>query len=678
MNNDIILKSDNQVKLELNKQSSKEIINIDTNLVKPRYGTSIDLKTNKVELNTDKRLLRDQHIPISNKYNISRLHIDSRYRQLEPSNIISNYIILPNNPFSFVQGSNVMTINLGSNNTLYANQFITISDLVPNVITMRNSTMTFKINSTYIYINQINHGFTGNTNTIEITGVTSNNYFIGNIPLSLINKVHTVILIYNNGILDLNNYLLDTGIYCNANITYPNDNYDINVRTLNGIDIKYINSSFPLTNNIQQGYLIVNTVINNNITVILSQVATKTTTSSDYSGNSNIKLGIITSTITGFPNPEFYQYNLKKTYYKVKKIKLVSTEFPNTQLLIKTNINDTLYWQILEDGNNIYSVKIPSGNYDGPSLTNAITNAVNSIPRIFSSILNKDLYYQNCIANISINTNTNIFQMQILANITLTKCIIMSDELYTDGYNRVIIIHPYNYLNVGDTITLSGVIGVKDNTSTSGITYYIPSNIINSTFKIESIVGLNNYILKLPKYNPVQDPTVSSFIVNGGNAINIQFAVAIRLLFNQPNTFGSIFGFKNLGDATSITPFGKIITNQTLYENATNINTVGTINTNLPILNFTTYPYILMVSTLFNNNIKIQDSTGIFAKLFLAGSSDTFIYDQYVQINQDIPAVVSFLNQLEFKFYTPDGNTYNFNGIDHSYTLEIYEELDTL
>jgi hypothetical protein len=230
----------------------------------------------------------------------------------------------------------------------------------------------------------------------------SNNYFIGNIPLSLINKVHKVILIYNNGILDLNNYILDTGIYCNSNITYSNDNYDIYIKTLNGIDIKYINASFPLTNDIQQGYQIVNTISSNSITIKLSQNATKTTTSSDYSGNSNIKLGIISSTITGFPDPEYYQYNLKKTYYKVKKIKLVSTEIPNTQLLIKTNINDKLYWQILEDGDNIYNVKIPSGNYDAPSLTNAITSVINSTARIFSNILNKDLYYQKCIANVSI------------------------------------------------------------------------------------------------------------------------------------------------------------------------------------------------------------------------------------------------------------------------------------
>jgi hypothetical protein len=83
-----------------------------------------------------------------------------------------------------------------------------------------------------------------------------------------------------------------------------------------------------------------------------------------------------------------------------------------------------------------------------------------------------------------------------------------------------------------------------------------------------------------------------------------------------------------------------------------------------------------MVSSLFTPIVNIKDSNGIFAKLFLTGKPGTYIYDQYVQINEDIPKINSSLGILEFKFLTPDGLTYNFNNIDHSYTIEIYEELD--
>jgi len=109
--------------------------------------------------------------------------------------------------------------------------------------------------------------------------------------------------------------------------------------------------------------------------------------------------------------------------------------------------------------------------------------------------------------------------------------------------------------------------------------------------------------------------------------------------------------------------------------NSSNLNSVGLTNNNSPILNFTTFPYILMVSDIFCNNINYKDSTGVFAKLFLTGNPGSIIYDQYIQLIEEIPTAVSFLNEIEFKFLTPKGDQYYFNGQDHSYTLEIYEEL---
>ena len=83
-----------------------------------------------------------------------------------------------------------------------------------------------------------------------------------------------------------------------------------------------------------------------------------------------------------------------------------------------------------------------------------------------------------------------------------------------------------------------------------------------------------------------------------------------------------------------------------------------------------------MVSEIFSSNINYKDSTGVFAKLFLTGNPGSMIYDQYVQLTEILPSAVSSLNSLEFKFLTPDGIPYNFNGQDHSYTLELYEELE--
>jgi hypothetical protein len=83
-----------------------------------------------------------------------------------------------------------------------------------------------------------------------------------------------------------------------------------------------------------------------------------------------------------------------------------------------------------------------------------------------------------------------------------------------------------------------------------------------------------------------------------------------------------------------------------------------------------------MVSGLFSANINYKESTGVFAKLFLTGNPGSIIYDQYIQINEDVPITNSFINEIEFKFLTPNGDLYNFNNSEHSYTLEIYELLE--
>lgn len=685
--NNTFIKTDNQVKLDLNANlnnpnaNSNQLENL--NLTNPRYGTTVDLKTNKVVNVTDKHLTRDKLINSNKKYRITRINVDSRYRNTDPQNIISN-TIKTSNPFQFTANSNILYIKMPTNHGLSVDNFITISNIQPINTILRATSLTFKQNSNIMYINHPNHGFQGTNNIIQISGVINSdplNYFINNIPISIINSKHTVSLITKDNTVDPNNYTIQLDIYSEVDYTYTENNFNVQTLTYNGVNIKYINSSYPITNDIQQGYQIVYESGINYIKVQLSVSATYSTPVNTFIGNNDICIGQITSTINGYANPDYYIFNFK-THYKVKKIKLVSTEFPNTQMLINSmpsNLqNNVFYWQIREDGDYIYSIEIHPGNYDTISLANELTSKINATPRKFGSYLNKDLYNTNCISNIIINPNNNLFSIQISSLITLSKNIMISTETFSDDSKRVIVTHPFHNLNVGDTITISGVIYLMDINNDNTITYYIPDNIINNTFAIDSVIGINNYLIKLPKYNPIIENNNNNRSYAGGNAIIIKFSVTIRLLFNYSNTFGSVLGFNNVGESSSITIYNKIITNNTLYYDATNINSVGMVNYNSPILNFTTYPYILMVSDIFNSTVNYKTSDGVFAKLFLTGNPGSMIYDQYVQINEDISTTISYLSELSFSFLTPDGKPYNFNGQNHSYTIELYELLDTI
>ena len=677
MNNSFLI-TDNEVKLELNnkKTSSKQInaqsiINQDS-----RYGTTIDLKTNKVIDKYDKHTTRDKLFKSTDNYRVSRINVDSRYRDKDPVNIINNYISTAEQ-IIFSPNTNIIKIMMNIGHNLQLNDFITINNLKPLTIIQKPTTLTFKKNSKYLYINHTNHQFVSDNNIIRISNVINidqTNYFINNLPLSVINSEHVVKLINTNGVINPDNYLIDVGIFLNNDYTYTDNNYIIEVLTLNGIHIKYINASYPISNDIQQGYHIITESSTDYIKISLS-ISTTKIFNPIININSDVSIGIITKSINGYPDPEYYKIKFK-SYYNIKKIKLVSTEIPNTEMLVKSNTeykNNALYWQILDDGDYIYNVQISPGNYDAISLQKQLTSKISLITRQFGSYLDVNLYNQYCIPNIIIDSSSNTFSMQILSNIVLSTNINVYNGSYTDSYVRLNITHPYHNLVINDQITITNAVNILH---TDGV-LYIPQTTINQSHNIESIIDINNYIIKLPKYNPTTDGgNTQTNIVNGGNAVNILFPLSIRLLFNYSDTIGKILGYSKLSDPNSITIFNKQITNNTLYVNGSDINSVGIVNLDIAILNFTTYPYILMVSGVFSSNINYKESNGVFAKLFLTGNPGSMIYDQYVQITENVPITNAFINEIEFKFLTPDGNLYNFNGQDHSYTLEIYEQLE--
>ncbi len=693
-NNDVLLKlNENKVAKSKNSIQTQYIDQTSSRTdIVPRYGVAVDLKTNKPINIQDKYLQRDQQFKSNSdinsdtnpnpnpnkKFRISRINVDSRYRNKDPKNVIEKFITL-SNPFILTPNSNQIRINMPLNHGFNTDDYITITNIIPEKITLRASSLTLKKNSSYLYINHANHGFFGSNNLIRISNIQNANptdYFIGNIPLSIINSTHNIILIETNGVLDYDNYMIDLKIYSNNDYNYTENSFDIEILTLNGIHIKYINASYPIDNNVLQGYHIVKEVSPRYIKIEVGALANNMDCSKAL-GNNDIIIGLIKSTISGYPEPDFYKFELKKTYYKVKKIKLVSTEIPNTEMLVKTapsNLkNNTLYWQIQEDGEYTYSIDIMPGNYDAESLMYELVTRISKVKRRFGSYLDTNLYTEYCIPKIILNPFNNLFSIQIMSHIILEKNVSLINSTYTDGFRRIVLTHPNHNLNIGDQITISNAINVIHD-----INYdlYIPESVINTTHIVESITGINNYIIKLPKYNPITNHDADKTITDGGNAVNIIFPLNIRLLFDAKDTIGNILGFKNVGYDTSVTPFAKIITNTTPYVNSSNLNSVGLTDTNIPILNFRTYPYILMVSELFSSNINYRDSTGVFAKLFLTGNPGSIIYDQYVQITELLPASVTYLNELEFRFLTPDGVPYNFNGQEHSYTLEIYEEID--
>ena len=142
--------------------------------------------------------------------------------------------------------------------------------------------------------------------------------------------------------------------------------------------------------------------------------------------------------------------------------------------------------------------------------------------------------------------------------------------------------------------------------------------------------------------------------------------------FDQSDTLGRVLGFRNPGEATSITPFDTIVSNQNKYQFETGQNAVGqTIPIRNNALQLSGENYIIMVAEPLRTLLAIGKIKNAFAKILLCDSPGRILFNSYVPITHYYEDPLSELYRLDISFFTSDGNLFDFNGVDHSFTLEI-------
>lgn len=119
-----------------------------------------------------------------------------------------------------------------------------------------------------------------------------------------------------------------------------------------------------------------------------------------------------------YENANDFKISLDRDYLNVKEVKLVSTEFPNTDRVIKSDIctksqNNRIVWINKEDQDLAsafpeYSVTLQCGNYTVSSLTDEMKDKMDKVKR--SSAGNNKYHY----FDISINLDTDIVEIYSL------------------------------------------------------------------------------------------------------------------------------------------------------------------------------------------------------------------------------------------------------------------------
>lgn len=626
------------------------------------------------------------------------LNIDSSYRRKEPRITFNGSTrSLNNDCLTLTKNSSLLYIK-DSNHPYKVNDKIILKGITPLKLYVSSDDLKFTNNSKEINLNinikDENDIFPESSEDcyLEINNYTNldvyskNVNYVGNIPITIINDEHKFNFTRNNNEI---NIVFELPFKYIENNKYPLSNisrsFNIAFYFYANIPIYYLNAYYPTNNYAKNNYHIITKIDKEGYYVDLGIVSDK-----DLTFGKNISVRKIYEFEKGYEEPNNYVIELSQSYKNIVQVEMLSSEFPcmeNTiykNKSIKTAIiqgynsnneeitftqNNKLYWQNEDDGNFTYSIEIDPGKYTINELCNEIENKVYNVNRNYYS---EDLLYNN----------HNIIKV----NYDLSKDLIIfkSFNEYNNNNIKYKIITEEEYYNLSDEEKLKVIIS-------NDLTYYYKSDDGNYMIIELDYDDENNIIINDKEYNikniKTLDNNNSLYVCDYVQSDKFYTKNKFRLLFNQNDTFGDILGFANVGQDTSITKYDYEITNKMLYYPSLGYELS---NDDINIgnsINLLGHRYIIMTCEEFPvmDNIIGINKNKAFQKIQLNGvsnvvngtsfgpyTSGAFVYNTFIHNMPKIYYVpIHEVSKLTFKFFSPNGELYDFNGIDHSFTLRI-------
>jgi hypothetical protein len=419
----------------------------------------------------------------------------------------------------------------------------------------------------------------------------------------------------------------------------------------NGVPNNLINAEYPINNIQKQGYLMITDTDTDNIYINIQH----------RMGNINLFGDFYISKVltinNGNPNPNQYTVDLGTEISNIIYASIVSSEFPNIYNIVN-NSNNKFYWQNIEDGNYIYSITIDNGNYTPQSLLTKMENIISNIPKINYNASLTNYINKNNIEFIY-DKDTDIIKIKGYKIAILQQPFIIITPsispipVITDPVNVIIQIYHKNHgLNIGAEIIISNAL------TTMGIS----SDILNATHIINNILDTNNYTIEILNLN-LSD---TRQLTRGGNAVYIKVPNIMRIRADFADSVLSLFGFRKVGKETSISEYKSEIKNNEPYENETGSNITNN------ALNFYNPSYIYMICQQLGQSATNDNSiSSIFSKIQLTNEYNKILYNTFVDKPEIYLDPIVSLYKLDISFVDNNNNLYDFNGLNHSFTLKV-------
>ena len=524
---------------------------------------------------------------------------------------------------------------------------------------------------------------------------------IGNIPINSLNGRHRVyfaprtisknltpdglgvkILGLTDPILNHENVSNQKSFYIKLHEPFGGDLSNIGAFNINitfgfygGIPVSRINAEYPVNIDHIQGYHEIKKVYSTKIEIIMDRNGYF----NGKFGGSGMYLSRIKEVTPGFFYPNKYSIDLPYNFNNIIQARLLSTEFPNCSKVFKDatsngKANNKLYWQNLDDGTHIYSIELPAGNYSITDLQLRLEKLFYNTLKVNQPIDTNYVFTKNNIIKVDIDANTNIVQFRSFKESVINNPIIKIDpdiplsgsvqtavETYTITIN-----HKNHGMNIGEHIIISGMI----------TTLGIPAEKLSGEFEIKHIVSDSVYTIHIKNIN-LEHVRVNT---SGGSDVKIYTPNIFRMIFSYDDTMGKQLGFRDSGMKSSITPYSTIVSNNKAYENDINLDRSGNkIYLKRNSLQLSGGNYILMVCEELNSLINMGIIKSAFGKINLSQSDkshsscchETVVYNTFVPIINYYNKPIKSLNKLTLSFYSSDGELFDFDGLEHSFAIEL-------
>jgi hypothetical protein len=375
---------------------------------------------------------------------------------------------------------------------------------------------------------------------------------------------------------------------------------------------------------------------------------------------------------TLYPKPNNFKIFLGRTFTNVKKIEMVSLEFPNTDAVINTG-NNRIYWRNMEDieldytvttngiiDYPVYNVELRTGSYTSATLQAEIQNKLNSIRRRQGNTSSPSLTpeYHYFVSNLDMDTD-----VVTLTSLNLKQ---LPNNPFTTSLSSGVIsvLAPSHGYSTNDFIYIVGAKGI------AGIT----STLLNGFHRI-TVIGANQFTFEV---NVKAGETATA----GGNVAKAGTKLPFQLLWgNHTATVAQNIGFPlensselivtNVASLQNIVQMDIILNYDHGYEyNYNYIGNTASVGT-LVGGTFITYGSYTITNLFGSTGVRVQvTNEAVINSLINNAQANLFKFD-----NKTIP-VHSYSKYVVQSFLITTFTNHNYNLSDVNKVISLYNTTD--